>query len=366
MRGSRSRIAKQFFPVLIVCLAVGLNSPSFALLIEFDPNPDPIVQTAFRHAADIWEYYLTDPVTVYLDLGFEPLDPGEVARASSGRCRADYVSIREYLRDDRISGYDETAVANLPGGPALEFFTNAPDGTPKPDNNGSENNSALGVSRANLKALGYSLPGPASQIDGKIVFNSDLMTDFDFDPIDGISNNKLDLVGAVMHEMGHVFGFVSGVDIVDESSGSGPEPKDLDDGPVFSVLDLYRYSSEDTLWWATGGDPYFSIDRGASRHGIYSYFSTGYYNGDGYQASHWKDDELLGLPEGTTVGIMDPSAEKGDSLPIHRADLCAFDVIGWDVNYPTPVSEPSTIGLLSLGILGGLSYNWRRRNKRES
>jgi hypothetical protein len=45
--------------------------------------------------------------------------------------------------------------------------------------------------------------------------------------------------------------------------------------------------------------------------------------GDGYQASHWKDD--LGL------GIMDPTAAPGERLSISALDIEAMDVVGWNL-----------------------------------
>lgn len=62
---------------------------------------------------------------------------------------------------------------------------------------------------------------------------------------------------------------------------------------VFSVLDLYRRGARNGggLDFATGGTgtntPYFSLDGGLTSLGS---FATGQLNGDGRQASHWKDN----------------------------------------------------------------------------
>jgi len=142
-------------------------------------------------------------------------------------------------------------------------------------------------------------------------------------------------------------GFVSGVDIVDITGGAGPyAPIDLDGYRVFSVLDLYRYSADSleadgqpangaVLDLAYGDTPFFSIDAGVTNLGT---FSTGSFNGDGRQASHWKDNVGLGL--------LDPTAAPGEVLAISDLDLLAFDVIGYDL-----IPEPATISLLGLGAL---------------
>ena len=57
----------------------------------------------------------------------------------------------------------------------------------------------------------------------------------------GLHPGLVDFVGVATHEIGHALGFVSGVDIVDLTSGVGPfAPMDLSDYRVFNVLDLYR------------------------------------------------------------------------------------------------------------------------------
>ena len=50
--------------------------------------------------------------------------------------------------------------------------------------------------------------------------------------------------------------------------------------------------------------------------------------GDGAQASHLKDDQLL---MGLELGMMDPSGAPGREVPISQVDRQAFDLIGWDV-----------------------------------
>lgn len=79
-------------------------------------------------------------------------------------------------------------------------------------------------------------------------------------------------------------------------------------------------------------------------------FSTGSYNGDGRQASHWKDS--LGL------GILDPTAAPGEVLFITPLDLRSLDAIGWDAT-SAAVPEPSSLLLALLSLICGLGVRAR-------
>jgi hypothetical protein len=109
------------------------------------------------------------------------------------------------------------------------------------------------------------------------------------------------------------------------------------------VRDIFRYSSASLIRaGGYGGAPYFSLDTGTTANGL---FSTGRANGDGQQASDWKDN--LG------IGIMDPTLAAGELALITMNDLRAFDAMGY-----TLVPEPATGAAL---LLGGLILGLRRR-----
>ena len=125
-----------------------------------------------------------------------------------------------------------------------------------------------------------------------------------------------------------------------------------------TVNDLFRYGSFEggqVLDWSIGGTPCLSINGGGSCVGL---LSTGRTNGDGRQASHWKDDALIG---GLPLGIMDPTVASASSnvptLVITERDLIAFDVMGYNV---TAVPEPSTWLMMFAGV-GALGAVVRRR-----
>jgi hypothetical protein len=88
---------------------------------------------------------------------------------------------------------------------------------------------------------------------------------------------------------------------------------------------------------------YFSLDNCDSSIAT---FSTGRTFGDGQQASHWKDK--------LHIGILDPTAARGELLGISNTDITLYGAIGWNT-----VPEPGTIALLAFGLAG--MFGLRRR-----
>jgi hypothetical protein len=107
-----------------------------------------------------------------------------------------------------------------------------------PGQAGPENNSTIRTTAANAKALGLQ-PDDPTLLDGTVTFTTSSI--FDFDRSNGITANRIDYVGVVAHEIGHVLGFTSGVDIL---VGNGAAPG-LNDNQLKFVtpLDLYRFTS---------------------------------------------------------------------------------------------------------------------------
>ncbi len=357
---------------LIVSLVLTFSSTGLALNIVLnDITPGGMSTTAlngFADAASLWENTFSDPVTVRLDVGFQSLDPGILGSTGSNPFVDFYSNVRTALNSDQTSTDDSTAVANLQAGDFLDFLTTDEFGALERDNDtgfgnpNAVNNRSLNVNRANAKALGL-LSDDGITADGDITF-SDLFT-WDFNPDDGITGGAFDFVGVAAHEIGHALGYVSGVDTVDITAlPNGPfAPDNLDGYAIFSVLDMYRYSVDslsegvgilDLAVQNTGtsdDNPFFSIDGGLTNLATYS---TGRFNGDGRQASHWKDN--LGL------GIMDPTAASGEFLQITSLDELAFDVIGWDLA-AEPIPEPATLILLGIGLAGLWGMYFRKRSK---
>ena len=316
-------------------------------------------EQGFKIAAHYWEKVLTNNVTVNLNVGYAALGPGILGSTSSPRVGVFTSDVETLLALGGNSTLDARAVAHLPGlnaAGALNVITNGYKNAAKQgvntaqrvfDADSSANNFGLAITRANAKALGFTgLTGP----DASITFSNQFA--FDFDPSNGIANNSYDFIGVAIHEIGHALGFVSGVDTYDSFGGpNGPNRgsnTNLNNFVINSVLDLYRYTDDPfdiapgggpVLDWSVGGSPYFSIDGGASPLTLGTgagYFSTGTYNGDGRQASHWKDNTYAGgadcsNPTKTPIGILDPTSGRCEILAVSALDLAAFDAIGWNV-----------------------------------
>jgi hypothetical protein len=350
---------------LLVC-----SAQSSALEIVFrDITPGGMsapVRAAFDQAASIWGSLLADPVKVYIDISYvNDGKTGILGGAFGFSAVADYPLFRDALVADAKSTVDLTAVGSLAAGPGFAFLASNPDGTirfdadtnPCPLSGPSvpcmNNNQFMAISTANGKALGFDIPTSPDLPDGEFFMNAYYAPLFDFDRSDGISAGKYDFVSVAMHEIAHVLGFESGVDIVDICTPASDCGFDngfaLDSYAVFSMLDLFRYSTvyAGVRDLRAGGPAGLSIDGGAT---FIQMMSTGRYNGDGYQASHFQ----AGPPN-----LMGPYGLKGISVDPGFADLTAMDAIGWDLATPIPEPETYALMLLGLGLVG-----WATRRQR--
>ncbi|MGR6331208.1 NF038122 family metalloprotease [Sphingomonas sp. XXL09] len=357
----------------------------------------------FNIATLYWSSVLRDSAVINLDIGFRALAPNVLGSTGSNYTLLSMNQGYAALAADATSALDQSAVANLAplgasalgdGFGAVSVTTNAlnargtgyVDTATRTDNDGSVNNSALAVTSASAKALGITtdVNGDAvnyAATDGSITFSNEY--NFDFDPTNGIAANAIDFIGVAIHEIGHALGFVSGVDSYDAFTAPGSAtttPGALENYVVASQLDLFRYGKPGTLDWSTQGTPYFSIDGGQTQLFGDSRFSTGVANGDGRQASHWKDS-AFGVPQ---LGILDPTSGFGQMQEVTALDLAAYDAIGYDVGFnvlansnyrfttadayrsfiaAAAVPEPAVWlqMILGFGVIGGAMRYRRRR-----
>lgn len=343
--------------VLLVCLAA-LATPAAALEFNFNPEPGTDQQAidGYEAAGELWSAIYDDDVTVNIDVGFRSLRPGVLASTGSERITVPYEDFVAALTADATSGDDATATANLPAPPARAMLLNrtsnsplgAGNGGPFLDDDGDANNTTVRLTRANAKALGLlSADDPAS--DASITFSSDF--NWDFDPGDGTRANHFAFVLVAAHEIGHMLGFTSGVDILDGNSPpqNGPFADHL--FTWVSSKDVFRLSTQSVArgagvgdWTADTRDKFFSVDGGA---GVLGGFSTGRHFGDGQQASHWKDDRGLGL--------MDPTVAAGATPSITALDVQLFDVIGWDLAQEGPAPAEAD---LALAVVTGVEVTY--------
>lgn len=309
---------------------------------------------AFERAAQAWEAHLNDNITVTIDADLANLgSPSIIGQTGSVQLQAGYNTIRDQLVADAADEADDAIVASLPTAATALFAL--PAGF-------SLNGSVVGT-KASLKAAGFTgLDAQFGASDAQMTFNSQFQ--FDFDRSDGVSPNMMDFETVATHEIGHALGFVSQVDTVDYYSyyhyPAAVAP---------STLDLFRFENNsandpnDATSFATaarslvpGVDAITDDVTGAGAAAAENRMSTGYYTGDGRQASHFKDN--------LSIGVMDPTLAYGEVVPISDADLRALDLIGYEVSFgpvqniaPVANDDAATIGKKSGAAEGNVLDN---------
>lgn len=365
-------------------LATAASQAATINLIDLGGVTGSQAELGFRIAANYWGNLFTNDVTINLGVGFSALGSGIIG--STGSARMDY-SVASWesgiLATRSNSMVDQMAVLpTLSAQGGISGLTVGVDGTGNNNTtvtatlNGTQTASRiLYLNTAVVKAVGGTATYAAGSgnRDGNVTFSTNFS--FDFNPTDGISAGQMDFIGVAIHEIGHALGFVSGVDFFDVYGGpNGPNAGtlgyDLNNTSIFSALDMFRYSAPGTLDFRTGGTKYFSLDGGNSAV-FGNTFSTGRYNGDGNQASHWKD--TAGCQVGN--GIMDPTFCFAQMGTLTGLDLIAFDAMGYNLSvnaltyanmttaqiYAAAVPEPGVWALMLAGGVGVAGIARRRR-----
>lgn len=347
---------------LVVALAVGAHEAPAQMTFNIINQGGATAQmvAGVQEAADMWAARFSDPITINLRINATSLASGVIAHTDTFYDPYSYSSVRTALLADKHTADDLAATSHLQSGSAFSMLINKTANNPAgvvsvtpyfdtglggPGQAGAENNSTIRMSSANAKALGL-YPANGGGTDGIITFATSA-SGYDFDRSNGIDANKIDFVGVAAHEIGHMLGFVSGVDVL---AGNAVAPGLNDNQLKFvTTLDLFRFSTRSI--GAGGGNgvidwtddsfyKYFSVDGGTTAMARFSTGST-------YESSHWFND--LGL------GLMDPTAVRGELLGFSSNDVRALDVIGYDV-----VPEPASVGVLAVGSLVLLARRRRR------
>lgn len=324
------------FGLLLSLLVLASSGGTHALLIQVTPDAGlaanaPALAAVARAAAQ-WEQAFTDPIAVNVDASFANLGAGGfLGQTSLVFLYGTYTQVRDQLVADSAADLGDAVVTALPS--AAGFEITLPTGLSWDGD--------VGATKANLKAMGFTgLDASFGASDASIVLNSE--SAFDFDSSDGVGFGLLDFEAVMAHEIGHVLGFFSSVDAIDAAWAAGTV------GSIsIAPLDLFRFAASENPDNAT---EFSSLARNLvpgtaavfDDAGLFELaLSTGVQNGDGRQASHWRDDEF----SGSALGLMDPTLFPGRVLPVGDADRRALDVIGWDL-----VPEPSSAALLGLGL----------------
>jgi hypothetical protein len=313
--------------------------------------------TAFRRAAARWEALIQTRVTIVIDVDFGP--------TLFGKAFAD--SLVATTNAQVLGGnalYPAVRASLISNAPERSSLLNALPAKAAQSDRGES--AGIAASSASLRALNLISQtadpiGEASSFGLPPAIGLNSKSSFDFDPADGVAPDKLDFEAIVLHEIGHILGFVSCV---------GQQELDSSIDVESSIWDLFRVRSDSIK----GG--FGSLQRILSSGGEQSFYagdattplSTGRPDGaggDGRESSHWKDDSLLGR----YLGVMDPTIGPGEHYFITDSDTAVLDAIGYRAIstagppnlIPLVSGQPQKGGMIApppnTGVLSHLQYS---------
>ena len=322
-----SKLKRYQMPILLALasatvMGTGIPAEAFSLNFDFAEGTTQEQMLGFEMAGEIYEELLDSDVTVNIKVRLE--DFGKSDSSNKG-----VIGLADPVRG--IYQTDDYQMI-IDGATGKEIVTS----------------NEVMLTSANAKARGLDVASsldpnnPYDGYDGTITLNSNIINqgkeynwNYDVARQSDLGETEFDFLSVALHEIGHVIGFVSGIDgdtaeLASNKGSSGNQ----EDKPTAAALDMFRYSEES----ANQGiidisvdeeKRFFSIDGGQTE---ITEFSTGLkeIGGDGYQASHWKDKN-----NGNSLGIMDPAIAPKERGRISDNDLQAFEAIGWKLTGKT-------------------------------
>ncbi len=297
------------------------------LTIQLEGTPQlemfPLAKAAFQRAAAKWQNVLRTPITIKLAVDFGTTRFGTPYPNANiiGSTDPVFLGFEELPTFPNPYRFIRDALVDFTNNPQQAAFINALPTAGLPTDVTTTRNA--GATLVNFRGLDIADDqdlidfGPAS-----IGFNSAI--GFDFDPSDGIDNDKIDFEATAVHEIGHALGFSSWTGFKELSINTPIFPSTWDffrfrNGP----LDFNSVAARPRAMMAGGAQSYFIGDEFAL-----STATPAGTNGDQRQASHWRDDLL----SGQFIGIMDPSAANGDREEMTFNDLTTLSFMGYDIN----------------------------------
>jgi hypothetical protein len=323
-------------------------APAAGLTIMLRATPqldqNPTAKAAFVAAAAKWESLIKDSITIVIDVDFgttafgNPFPNSNILGVTGTQqifFAGNYPDLRTRLINHASSPQETSLYNALPAGSLPTDLGNADTilvASPLYRALGAINPIADPPNESNL--------GPVPRIGFNSAFG------FDFDPSDGISSNLTDFDAVAVHEIGHALGFNS------EVGDKALHPSD----PLFaSVWDIFRFRPS-----TANLNNFSTAQRILSAGGVHVQFNggpelglstadTNGNNGDGNQASHWKDDLNN---TANYIGIMDPLIADGRREVMTANDQSAIDSFGYTI---TPTNPPPNDNFANAQGLSGSS-----------
>ncbi|MDA1178400.1 MAG: NF038122 family metalloprotease, partial [Planctomycetota bacterium] len=323
---------------------------------QFNVNYGPVARStpgvieAAEAAIQIWERLLEDPITVSIDFEITDLGNGAPGVFTVNEVSLPYETVRQAMITDAAGRGNETVVARLPDFATLNNNVVLPNDPGNPFTLAN----TMTFARANALALGIApslLPArpsafdPTETIDGTVNINfNPLGTEadgtpvfYDLDRTDGILPGRYDLVGVVLHGIGHILGFQGSALEVAAMLADPLLPRAVSPAP----LDLFKLEKGTGKTDFTGAARILdlSVEKVLYDGGFYDPSALGLVglelgdvpvtDADG-GFDHW-DARFsdFGVQVPMSVGAIDPL--EGRELNITEQDRQAMDLIGYNV-----------------------------------